>query len=153
MRPARGAPGICLLGRGISIHDANFKFPITRNACRLGPVAKTEKPAPRQERFMETYFNNITPQENGKDRLVADLGRVVKDAEALLMDAGEKLPEKTRDQLRKAVDQIKEKYEAVQERAKAGAQSTERLVREHPYEALGAAFGVGLLIGLLINKN
>lgn len=102
---------------------------------------------------METYFNNITPREAGKDKLVEDLGRVVKDAETLLKDAGETLPEKTRDQLRKAVDQIKEKYEAVQERAIAGAQSTEKLVREHPYESLGVAFGVGLVIGLLINKN
>ena len=55
---------------------------------------------------METYFNNITPEEVTKDKLVADLGTVVKDAEALFKDAGEKLPEKTREQLRKAVDQM-----------------------------------------------
>ena len=102
---------------------------------------------------METYFNNITPQQVTKDKLVADLGAVVKDAEALLKDAGEKLPEKTREQLRNAVDQIKEKYEAVQKRALEGAKSTEKLVREHPYESLGVAVGVGLVIGLLINKS
>lgn len=109
--------------------------------------------ASKERAFMETYFNNITPQEVTKDKLVADLGTVVKDAEALLKDAGEKLPEKTREQLRKAVDQIKEKYEAVQQRAIEGARTTEKLVREHPYESLGVAVGVGLLIGLLINKN
>ena len=103
--------------------------------------------------FMETYFNNITPEEVTKDKLVADLGTVVKDAEALFKDAGEKLPEKTREQLRKAVDQIKEKCEAVQKAAIKGARSTEKVVREHPYESLGVAVGVGLLIGLLINKN
>jgi ElaB/YqjD/DUF883 family membrane-anchored ribosome-binding protein len=102
---------------------------------------------------METYFNNITPEEVTKDKLVADLGTVVKDAEALFKDAGEKLPEKTREQLRKAVDQIKEKCEAVQKAAIKGARSTEKVVREHPYESLGVAVGVGLLIGLLINKN
>jgi len=31
--------------------------------------------------------------------------------------------------------------------------ATDRVVREHPYQSIGVAFGVGLLIGVLINRR
>jgi ElaB/YqjD/DUF883 family membrane-anchored ribosome-binding protein len=37
----------------------------------------------------------------------------------------------------------------VRETAVSGVKSTDRLVREHPYQSLGVIFGVGVLIGLL----
>jgi ElaB/YqjD/DUF883 family membrane-anchored ribosome-binding protein len=42
---------------------------------------------------------------------------------------------------------------AVQEQARAGAQSTERFARERPYETLGIAFAVGLLVGMLASGS
>ena len=41
----------------------------------------------------------------------------------------------------------------IQEKTTAGARATDRCIREHPYESLGVAFGVGLLIGVLINRR
>ena len=35
------------------------------------------------------------------------------------------------------------------EKAVSSARSTNRLVREHPYQSIGIVFGVGVLLGLL----
>jgi len=41
----------------------------------------------------------------------------------------------------------------IQEQTTAGARATDRAIREHPYESIGIAFGVGVLIGVLINRR
>lgn len=41
----------------------------------------------------------------------------------------------------------------IQEKTTAGARATDRAIRQHPYESLGIAFGLGLLVGVLINRN
>jgi ElaB/YqjD/DUF883 family membrane-anchored ribosome-binding protein len=41
----------------------------------------------------------------------------------------------------------------VQEGTVASAKATDRAIREHPYESLGVAFGVGVLIGVLIARR
>jgi ElaB/YqjD/DUF883 family membrane-anchored ribosome-binding protein len=38
---------------------------------------------------------------------------------------------------------------AVRERARYGADRTDQVVHERPYQTLGLAFGMGLLVGLL----
>ena len=46
-------------------------------------------------------------------------------------------------------DLIKSGARDVKERALAGARSTDQVVREHPYQAIGIMFGLGLLVGVL----
>lgn len=41
----------------------------------------------------------------------------------------------------------------VQEGTVASAKATDRVIREHPYESLGIAFGLGVLIGVLIARR
>ena len=41
----------------------------------------------------------------------------------------------------------------LQEQTVAGAKATDRAIREHPYQSIGIAFGVGLLIGVLVNRK
>ncbi|MDB6032276.1 MAG: hypothetical protein JWM16_2614 [Verrucomicrobiales bacterium] len=41
----------------------------------------------------------------------------------------------------------------IQESTTAGARATDRVIRDHPYESIGIAFGVGVLIGVLINRK
>lgn len=41
----------------------------------------------------------------------------------------------------------------LQEKTAAGARATDRTIRQHPYESIGIAFGVGVLIGVLINRR
>jgi len=46
---------------------------------------------------------------------------------------------------------LKAGLSGVKQRAITSAQSTDRAVREHPYQTVGLAFGVGLLVGLLFS--
>jgi len=41
----------------------------------------------------------------------------------------------------------------IQEKASTSAKATDRVIRDHPYESIGIAFGVGVLIGVLINRK
>jgi ElaB/YqjD/DUF883 family membrane-anchored ribosome-binding protein len=41
----------------------------------------------------------------------------------------------------------------VQEKAVAAAKATDQVIRTHPYESIGVAFGVGLLIGVLVARK
>jgi ElaB/YqjD/DUF883 family membrane-anchored ribosome-binding protein len=52
-----------------------------------------------------------------------------------------------------AVEVARETRRKLEERVKTGAQATDRMVREHPYQSVGAAFGVGLLIGIVLNRR
>jgi len=41
----------------------------------------------------------------------------------------------------------------IEEKTTASARATDRAIREHPYESIGIAFGIGVLIGVLINRK
>ena len=44
---------------------------------------------------------------------------------------------------------LKATVSGVRQRALTGAKTTTRLVHERPYQSLGAAFGLGLLVGVM----
>lgn len=95
-----------------------------------------------------------------KDKLVTDLKGVVADAEELLHQTasvgGEKMGElraRLRERLMNARHKLSEAEDAAVERAKAAARATDDYVHEHPWWAVGAAAGVGLIIGLLIGRR
>src|SRR4051812_21148008 len=41
----------------------------------------------------------------------------------------------------------------IQEKATTSARATDRAIRDHPYETLGIAFAIGVLLGVLINRK
>ena len=45
---------------------------------------------------------------------------------------------------------LKASVRGVKEKAISGAQTTERTVREYPYQTLGIVFGVGVALGVLL---
>jgi ElaB/YqjD/DUF883 family membrane-anchored ribosome-binding protein len=81
-----------------------------------------------------------------------DLGTLAEDARALVAAtadvAGEKVSE-ARQRLAAALDSGKEIFGRVKEKAVEGARSTDEAVRENPYQAIGIALGVGVIIGYL----
>lgn len=89
-------------------------------------------------------------------KLVEDLRLLSHDAEAMLQatagQAGEKMTE-IRGRLSATLDAAKATYRRVEEKAIAGAKVTDKTIREHPYESIGVAFGVGLLIGVLVGRR
>ena len=60
--------------------------------------------------------------------------------------------EQIRRRLNAALDSARAQKARLQERTKEGAKATDRAVRMHPYESLGLAFGVGLIIGVLLRR-
>lgn len=59
------------------------------------------------------------------------------------------LPDKAREMAAKAG----EAWEKGKESVKDAAHKTDEAVRTHPYESMGIAFGVGVLIGVLIGRR
>lgn len=89
-------------------------------------------------------------------KLAGDLKAVVRDAEDLLKatagQAGEKVSE-VRHRLGAALESAKETCHRVQDKTIEAAKATDKVIRTHPYESIGIAFGVGLLIGVLVTRR
>lgn len=104
---------------------------------------------------MEKLSDDIT-----KEQLITDFKVVVADAEALLKatasQGGEKIAEiraKAEESLRVVKHRMDEAQAALLVKTKAAARATDDYVHENPWRAVGAAAGVGLVIGLLIGRR
>ena len=95
-----------------------------------------------------------TEQEN--ERLARHLDAVVRDAEELMnataAQAGEKVSE-VRGRLATALESAKAACARLEEQTVAAAKATDRTIREHPYQSIGIAFGLGLLVGVLVARK
>ena len=90
------------------------------------------------------------------ERLVGDLKAVARDTEDLLRASAGEVSEKAREaraRLTTTLERAKESCARLEEKAIAGAKAADRVVREHPYESAGIAFGIGLLIGVLVTRR
>ncbi len=89
-------------------------------------------------------------------KLLLDLKVVVADAEELIKatagQAGEKLAE-VRARLAAGLESAKETIQVLEQKAVAAAKATDKTIREHPYESIGMAFGLGLLVGVLVGRK
>jgi ElaB/YqjD/DUF883 family membrane-anchored ribosome-binding protein len=85
-----------------------------------------------------------------------DMGTLAEDARALMAAtadvAGEKVSE-ARKRLTAALESAKNIASNVRDKAVAGAKATDEAVREHPYQAIGIALGVGAIIGFLAARR
>ncbi len=94
--------------------------------------------------------------EQSTEKLLRDLKAVVHDGEDLLRAGAQDLSERgmaARERLAAALEVAKETRRKIEEKAVASAKATDRLVREYPYQSIGAAFGIGLLIGVVLNRK
>ncbi len=85
---------------------------------------------------METFFKNIAGEEGTKERLVKDLITLVHDAEELVKATGGDIAEKSKEEIMEAT-----------------LRAADQVIRRHPYESMGVVFGVGILLGVLINRD
>jgi ElaB/YqjD/DUF883 family membrane-anchored ribosome-binding protein len=102
---------------------------------------------------METYFQNMAVEEGSKDKLIRDLNILMRDAEELIKITGKDLSEKSKEQLIVALERFKTTCRKVEAEAASAARATDRIIRDHPHESVGVAFGVGLLIGVLLTRD
>ena len=93
-------------------------------------------------------------------KLMDDLRTVGSDAEALLSatahDASDRARE-ARDRATGSVEQARRRLEDLEKdlknRAKAAADDANRYVRDNPWQSLGVAAAVGVVIGLLLGRR
>ena len=81
---------------------------------------------------------------------------LVEDAQALLgatAHVAEKKVVKARKRLTAAIEQGRETWNQVQEKAVAGAKAADEVVRDHPYQSIGVALGIGALVGYLLGRR
>ncbi|MDB6026104.1 MAG: hypothetical protein JWM68_2327 [Verrucomicrobiales bacterium] len=81
-------------------------------------------------------------------------------AKTLAQDAKESLQEKAQEVSAKArtmgtaaMESARGAYQASKEKVISGAEATDEAIRENPYTAIGIAFGVGLLIGIVARRK
>ncbi len=89
-------------------------------------------------------------------KLTSDLNQVLRDAEELLKatagSAGENVKE-AHSRLASALESAKATCERVKEKTVEAAKATDHVIREHPYQSIGVALGVGVLIGVLVGRR
>ena len=97
---------------------------------------------------------------NSKQKLVSDMKIVVSDAEEILRAtagvAGEKmvdLREQIADRLHDAKMRLADAEAALVDKTKAAARATDDYVNENPWQAVGIAAGIGLLLGIIIGRR
>jgi len=103
---------------------------------------------------MENHSENEL--RDSTQKLLQDLRQVVQDGEDVLRAGAGELGEKSaaaRAKLSAALASAKETARKLQEKTVAGAKATDKVIRENPYQSIGIAFGVGIAIGLLINRK
>ncbi|CFB60326.1 membrane protein [Pandoraea apista] len=91
---------------------------------------------------------------------MTDIKSVLADAEDLLKQAANTTGERASELSDKALallKQAKEKASDVQvvvvEKSKKAARATDDYVHDHPWQAVGIAAGIGVVIGLLLNRK
>ena len=93
-------------------------------------------------------------------KLVQDLKVVMHDAEGLVKATAGEVGEKAREarvrlsaSLESAKSGLYNLEATAVAKAKAAATATDKVIREHPYQSIGVAFGIGLLIGVLVTRK
>lgn len=90
------------------------------------------------------------------EKLSSDLKRVVRDSEELLQATagavGDKAKE-VRERLSETLERAKRTCGQLEEKAIESVKAADRVVRKHPYESIGVALGIGLLIGVLVGRK
>jgi ElaB/YqjD/DUF883 family membrane-anchored ribosome-binding protein len=90
------------------------------------------------------------------EKLIKDFRTLAHDAEALLKataDDASDHAKQARARLMSALETAKDSIEQMEEKVIAGAKVADRTIREHPYESIGIALGVGLLIGVFVSRK
>jgi ElaB/YqjD/DUF883 family membrane-anchored ribosome-binding protein len=95
-----------------------------------------------------------------RETLMADLNKIIVDAEHLLKSAGDEGGEQAkafRDQVEASLSLAKERLsdleEALTEKTKVAAQAADSYVHEHPWQTIGLVAGAGILLGLLLSRR
>ena len=98
--------------------------------------------------------------ERSREALVKDFADVLSEADTLLKQATKESGERASDlraqaetKLRNARIKLQEMQDDAVDRAKAAARATDEYVHDNPWQAIGVAAAIGILVGLLMNRR
>lgn len=104
-------------------------------------------------------MSNVSDLGNSQ-KIVADMKAVVSDAEEIFREtagvAGDKMldvRQRISERLGAAKVRVADAEAAVLEKTRAAATATDACVRKNPWQSVGIAAGVGLLLGVLIGRR
>lgn len=110
---------------------------------------------------METHFPTGQPDSHeARERVMTDLKTLLHDSEDLLRATAGDMSVAAKDaraRLTAALERARASCAAWQEQslecARRTARKTDETIRSHPYESIGIAFGVGLLLGVVLKRR
>jgi ElaB/YqjD/DUF883 family membrane-anchored ribosome-binding protein len=91
-----------------------------------------------------------------QERLSDELKTIAAEAEELVRARGEELAERTKEiraHLAEALKTADETLDTIESKAAAGMRAADRVIRDHPYQTIGVALGIGLALGLLLKRK
>jgi ElaB/YqjD/DUF883 family membrane-anchored ribosome-binding protein len=95
-----------------------------------------------------------------REKLMSDLRVVIADAEEVLRVTADQasagaseLRVRMQERLQQAKVRLQDLQDTAVARARAAGHAADDYVHEHPWKAIGAAAGVGMIIGLLIGRR
>ena len=101
--------------------------------------------------------HRINVEDLAPDQLVAELRELVNEAQKFLSTAPGELSEAALTALRERFDAAQERLSEVYTGAKnqviAGAKRADETIRQHPYESIAVALGIGVLLGLFVSRR
>lgn len=111
---------------------------------------------------METHFENLGQAHSllARERVLSDLKSLARDTEDLLKVTAGDVSQRGRElraRLARSLERARETGARLQEQtlasAKAAARKADIVIRDHPYQAIGVAFALGVLIGVLARRR
>jgi ElaB/YqjD/DUF883 family membrane-anchored ribosome-binding protein len=111
---------------------------------------------------METHFANLGEAHSllARERVLSDLKTLARDTEDLLKVTAGDVTQKGRElraRLARSLERAKETGARLQEQtvasARAAAKQADVVIRAHPYQSIGVAFALGVMIGVLVKRR
>ena len=109
---------------------------------------------------MSNVSEMVDSADQAKEELVANLRRVISDAEDLLAatagDADSKIAElraRARKNLAVARDKLADADAALRAQARRAMNATDDYVHDNPWSSIGAAAAIGMLVGVLLGRR
>jgi len=105
-------------------------------------------------------MNGTAQNEATKEKLARDFRAVVADTEELLKatvnQTGEKVTAvraRVEESLAASKQQLTELERSISDKTKAAVRATDDMVRDHPWQSVGIAAAIGLLVGMLTTRR
>lgn len=89
-------------------------------------------------------------------KIMDDLRALITDAEGLLKALAGDMSEQakaTRASLNQQLESARATFAQLQDRTVQQARVADQTIRTHPYQSLGVAVGLGIVVGLLVSRN